>query len=1280
MKRQSQQGVALVITLILLSVITFMAVTFLVVSRKEAAQVNTLTQQSNSKFASEAAVEEAKAQIIAQMLATGNGLNFGLLVSTNYQMTNFFHGVGLASITNVSYTGLAAGDVPQLMNNLQILPRVPVFIATNKGSANLDFRFYLDLNRNGRYDTNGVVENFDSNGLPILDASQHPTFSTQVGDPEWIGILAHPDQRHSSSNQFVARYCFIALPIGNSLDVNYSHNQSQQIANMSAETDEGYLRNQGFGSWEINLAGFLNALNTNSWPTANFKYAPLNTTPPWSLGFQSGGEAFNDAASIVQYRYNNSYSSLLRFTDMFSSLTAAPSFGNDFIDGFCNGPLMTNTFALTNDRDFNSISAQRTWSGSSPAHPIFTTQDFFAVPGANGQPVSSFTNHLRAPGLSRGTYDRYTYYRMLAQMSFGSAPESSATYNTNTVLPSPGFLPAYPGYYPYTNRLNLNYNNIGALNATNFQPWDALTFFSNTANRLLANAGYTFTVTNIPLYPINEYTPAVHRLLQVAANIYDATTNRFTNNAEGTLFYPSVFRPVFNKGVGTSNIFISGYVEEAPINFVAPKFTGSYSSTPLSLPEQANQFVPTLAGGNTTSNLYGVPWIIGAKKGLPNFNEFSMASVSQITRKLEVINMNAGSSPPKFQTNVQYTIGVSNLMGVEAWNSYTNFYGRSVDLIGSVVVQASVSNFDGLTLRPLALVTTNVGWLYTLSPGAWPGAVVSSSSPHVFNNSSFQIPLMTNIIMLTNSVYHQFPTPHLSPGTNFDVPAIVFQPHFIYNCTNYLRFIVQDHTTGRILDYVTLNGMNYTRDLTAELPGPLGANYGGPGGVWLTNIQSRTVPQGMQNQITISSGLTPTGPPFTSANWINDTLQGNSQQSATGGFAAFLNGQGGITNSMQAPYTPTRKVALIYHFQVNDPLVHYTLSDISPQPFQNTISTNYPTLAAGATIATNYLDNIGLPNQNYRPWGDVGTPNGTRTDPMAKTDANYNFKDSQVTGSDAWQFPTNKFPNIGWLGRVHRGTPWQTLYLKSVDSSVMNITNWQMWTGNVAVNQFAAALPVNSADALLTTPTNDWSILDLFTTAPNDNASRGQLSVNQTNFAAWAGILDGVIVVSNGPSGQIPMMIDPRANNLALQQILNGIYSARTNTAMFPAQVFTSVGQVLSAPQLTVASPYLNTTGNTTAATYPNDAEMERIPQQIMSLLRVGSPRYVIFAYGQSLKPADHSIIQSSGPFFGMCTNYTITGEVATRTVLRIDNPPVPGRTVGSPQAVVEAFNVIPPE
>ena len=127
MKRNSQQGVALVITLILLSVITFMAVTFLVVSRKEAAQVNTLTQQSNAKFGADAANAEATAQIVAQMLASGNGLNFGLLVSTNFQSgTNYDNQNNVTALTNVTYSGITStADLlmpSEMLSNLLILP------------------------------------------------------------------------------------------------------------------------------------------------------------------------------------------------------------------------------------------------------------------------------------------------------------------------------------------------------------------------------------------------------------------------------------------------------------------------------------------------------------------------------------------------------------------------------------------------------------------------------------------------------------------------------------------------------------------------------------------------------------------------------------------------------------------------------------------------------------------------------------------------------------------------------------------------------------------------------------------------------------------------------------------------------------------------------------------------------------------------------------------------------------------------------------------------------
>src|SRR5690348_8817104 len=55
-----EEGVALVITLILLSVITFMAITFLVVSRGEKSTVGSVTEQTTSRLAAEQALEMAQ--------------------------------------------------------------------------------------------------------------------------------------------------------------------------------------------------------------------------------------------------------------------------------------------------------------------------------------------------------------------------------------------------------------------------------------------------------------------------------------------------------------------------------------------------------------------------------------------------------------------------------------------------------------------------------------------------------------------------------------------------------------------------------------------------------------------------------------------------------------------------------------------------------------------------------------------------------------------------------------------------------------------------------------------------------------------------------------------------------------------------------------------------------------------------------------------------------------------------------------------------------------------
>ena len=66
---------------------------------------------------------------------------------------------------------------------------------------------------------------------------------------------------------------------------------------------------------------------------------------------------------------------------------------------------------------------------------------------------------------------------------------------------------------------------------------------------------------------------------------------------------------------------------------------------------------------------------------------------------------------------------------------------------------------------------------------------------------------------------------------------------------------------------------------------------------------------------------------------------------------------------------------------------------------------------------------------------------------------------------------------------------------------------------------------------------------------------------------------------------------------------------------------------------------------------FPNEIDYERIPQQILSLLRTdGTPRFVAYTFSQTLKPAQNAVEKN-----GLCTNYAITSEAAQRTVFRLE-------------------------
>jgi hypothetical protein len=440
--------------------------------------------------------------------------------------------------------------------------------------------------------------------------------------------------------------------------------------------------------------------------------------------------------------------------------------------------------------------------------------------------------------------------------------------------------------------------------------------------------------------------------------------------------------------------------------------------------------------------------------------------------------------------------------------------------------------------------------------------------------------------------------------------------------------------------------------------------------------------------------------------WTFWNLTRNQVQQEIQGFKTWFHD----ASNIQPKTAPFPAMRIIHHYvswQANDPLVHYTIPDLTDllsvlpqeQATPNNVNNNGRIQMDNRTQYSpmDYFvdpNSFLTVNKAYRPWG----MNGTLTDDtQPNTAVNLLVKDPLLGRSDDWELTTNKYPNVGWLGKVHRGTPWQTVYFKSPATDVNgtwarwaphNITNWDGF-GTILVDTFR------------TDPTNDFRLADLFTTAFSDSSSKGKLSVNQTNLAAWSAVLSGVSVptnilaVSNNaytvfipPAGiYVNDPTAPPANLPAVAQIVQGINLTRTSTnaagqPIFPSSTFSRLGDILNTPQLSTNSPYLVGVDRSTI----NDAMYERIPQQILGLLRGGDqPRFVVYAFGQALRPADRSIM-NNGPAFGVCTNYQVTAESAIRAVVRIDGSTDPAQASNPdpahrypPRAVVESYNVLGP-
>jgi hypothetical protein len=322
---------------------------------------------------------------------------------------------------------------------------------------------------------------------------------------------------------------------------------------------------------------------------------------------------------------------------------------------------------------------------------------------------------------------------------------------------------------------------------------------------------------------------------------------------------------------------------------------------------------------------------------------------------------------------------------------------------------------------------------------------------------------------------------------------------------------------------------------------------------------------------------------------------------------------------VQVPYAPTISISEYTSWQANDPLVHYLASDLTFNGVEKNTGVQTGTQIIYASIGSPInppAPAFNVENDRYQPWGIQYTNNFVQTGPNAIVPSAFGLavKDPLVWSADYWDFPTNLLSDLTGLGQVHRGTPWQTIYLKEADvlqildpagDTGSGTNTWVAWTGDD-----------NIPDAATMDPVNDRQLACLLISLLNTNNPTQLMSVNDPNIADWLNVLNGLTVYSNSasfPSVQFPAgtrlstMFNTyvmASNSPQAEMIVTNIDQAR---AAQPNGNFYTVGDILSAPELTENSPWLNTMNVNQMEFGISDAVYEAIPAQLLLLLRPDS-------------------------------------------------------------------------
>ena len=138
---------------------------------------------------------------------------------------------------------------------------------------------------------------------------------------------------------------------------------------------------------------------------------------------------------------------------------------------------------------------------------------------------------------------------------------------------------------------------------------------------------------------------------------------------------------------------------------------------------------------------------MGARKGFPNFNQFSVAPIVQISRKMQIVK---DSFNNLIGTNVQHIVGISNVTAAQCWNSYATSYGRGVTIIATNEMTMVLTNQYGHMASNNFVVGANQFY--------------ASNAPNGFgsmNKSGFiksiVVPFNAGNILLSNSVMVESP-------------------------------------------------------------------------------------------------------------------------------------------------------------------------------------------------------------------------------------------------------------------------------------------------------------------------------------------------------------------------------------------------------------------------------------------------------------------------------------------------------------------------------------------